>query len=298
MQVFLVDFLSLFCSDILAYLDTNSLVFLNKEVFTDVVSGEKHEVDLVAQGKILGKPSYFIVHIENESSKKKVNKQPFGRRMFHYFSRLLDTYNVPIYPIVVFSYDAPKLVEPNSYKVGLPDFEVLSFNYRVVQLNVLQWRDFLNKQNPIASALMSKMAIEPKDRPKVKLECLRMLATLKLDRAKMHLISGFVDTYLKLTAAENEVFQQELAEIEPKEEKEQVMQIVTSWMKEGIQVGEQTVILRLLKKRLGTIKSEVSSQVEQLSLAMLEELTETLLDFKSESDLVTWLKAHKEEKAQ
>lgn len=150
LQVFLVDFLSLFCSDILAYLDTNSLVFLNKEVFTDVVSGEKHEVDLVAQGKILGKPNYFIVHIENESSKKKVNKQPFGRRMFHYFSRLLDTYNVPIYPIVVFSYDAPKLVEPNSYKVGLPDFEVLSFSYRVVQLNVLG-RDARPRSNVIES---------------------------------------------------------------------------------------------------------------------------------------------------
>jgi hypothetical protein len=42
------------------------------------------------------------------------------------------------------------------------------------------------------------MAIE--DRPRVKLECLRLLATLRLNPARMRLISGFVDTYLRLNA--------------------------------------------------------------------------------------------------
>ena len=36
----------------------------------------------------------------------------------------------------------------------------------------------------------------------MKLECLRMLATLKLDKARSTLISAFMDSYLKLTSAE------------------------------------------------------------------------------------------------
>ena len=47
---------------------------------------------------------------------------------------------------------------------------------------------------------MAKMKIAPKDRPKVRLECLRLLATLKLDPARSQLIGGFIAAYLKLNA--------------------------------------------------------------------------------------------------
>jgi hypothetical protein len=54
--------------------------------------------------------------------------------------------------------------------------------------NRLNWLDFVRKPNPVASALMTKMRIAPGDRPRVKLECLRMLATLKLDKARATLM--------------------------------------------------------------------------------------------------------------
>lgn len=40
----------------------------------------------------------------------------------------------------------------------------------------------------------------------MKAECLRLLATLKLSPARMQLISGFVDTYLRLYDTEKQVF--------------------------------------------------------------------------------------------
>jgi len=49
----------------------------------------------------------------------------------------------------------------------VPDFKVLEFNYRVIQLNRLNWRDFLRYQNPAASALMAKMKIAPCDRQRL-----------------------------------------------------------------------------------------------------------------------------------
>lgn len=49
------------------------------------------------------------------------------------------------------------------------------------------------------------------------------------------------------------------------------------------------LVMRLLKKRLGEIPAAITSQVEDLSLADLEILTEDIFDFKSLSDLASWL---------
>ena len=41
-STFFVDFIALFFPSILEYLDTNSINFLDKEIFTDVTQGEKY----------------------------------------------------------------------------------------------------------------------------------------------------------------------------------------------------------------------------------------------------------------
>ena len=96
--------------------------------------------------------------------------------------------------------------EPDRYRVEFPEFRVLDFAFRAIQLNRLDWRDFVRDPNPVASALMTKMHIAVGDRPRVKLECLRMLATLKLDKARATLIGAFMTSYLELTTAETVVY--------------------------------------------------------------------------------------------
>ncbi|NET60455.1 MAG: DUF4351 domain-containing protein, partial [Symploca sp. SIO2E6] len=63
--------------------------------------------------------------------------------------------------------------------------------------------------------------------------------------------------------------------------------------KEGKEEGQVTqaiaLVKRLLQKRFGEITAATVSQVESLSLAELESLTEEILDFTSLSDLSTWL---------
>lgn len=123
--------------------------------------------------------------------------------MFRYFARLHEQHRLPVYPIALYSFDRPKRSAPNGYSVIFPDLTVLDFHFRAIQLNRLDWRDYINRENPIASALMAKMDIAEKDRPKVKLECLRLMVSLKLNPARMKLIAGFVDTYLRLSETEN-----------------------------------------------------------------------------------------------
>ena len=169
---------------------------------------------------------------------------------------------------------------------------VLQFHYDVIQLNRLNWRDFVQQQNLIASALMAKMNIAPEERRQVKLECLRLMATLRLDRAKMQLISGFVDTYFQLSSEAEAVLRAEIATIESTEG-EIVMEIVTSWMREGIeqgrQEGELAIILRLLNRRIGAVDSALEESIRQLSLTQLEDLADALLDLSANADLGAWL---------
>jgi hypothetical protein len=213
LTTFFLDFLELFCPELAKYLDAGSVEFLDKEVFTDITQGERHEVDLVAKARFRGQPLGFLIHVEAQARQQAV----FGQRMFTYFARFHEKYNLPVYPIAVFSYETPKEPEPDEYRIDFPDLAVLSFRFRVVQLNQLAWQDFEVRSSPIVAALMANMKREPKDPARVKLACLRMLAKLQLDPARRALISGFVDSYLPLTIEQKQEFQVELQELHPQE---------------------------------------------------------------------------------
>lgn len=143
---------------------------------------------------------------------------------------------------------------------------------------------------------MAKMNIQKGDRPMVKAQCLRLMVTLKLNPAKMQLISGFVDTYLHLNQEEESTFQSLLSTMELQEQ-EQIMQITTSWKEQGRVEGRQegrieeklAIILRLLNRKLGNLPLEIDTQIKSLEPNKLDTLTEDLLDFGTLEDLNQWL---------
>lgn len=116
--------------------------------------------------------------------------------------------------------------------------------------------------------------------------------TLKLDPARMQLISGFVDTYLNLDQEEETLFQSRLSTMELQEQ-EQIMQLTTSWEQKGIIIGRQeeklAITLRLLNRKLGSLSDAIASRIKSLEPSQLDALTEDLLDFNSLDDLQTWL---------
>jgi predicted transposase YdaD len=64
---------------------------------------------------------------------------------------------------------------------------------------------------------------------------------------------------------------------------------------EGRQEEGQSLILKLLTRRIGVLSPEVTVQVQELSLQQLEAMGEALLDFNQPQDLVTWLANIEEE---
>jgi hypothetical protein len=296
LTTFFLEFLELFTPEFFAAIDPQSLEILPLEYFTDIEAGERKAMDVIVRINLLGRPNApassrvsVVVNCEHQSS----TQANFHRRMFFYFAQLHRKYLQPVYPIALFSFDEPYRPEQDSYQVRVPGLQVMDFNFLTIQLNRLDWREFLAQPNPVAAALMAKMEIEPADRPQVKVECLRMIANLKLDKARTFLISGFIDNYLRLNPIEEQQFQVEVDRIKLPQERENVMELTTSWMEKGIvqgrESGERSLVIRQLTRKFGNLSPELLARVNSLSIDRVEALAEDLLDFTSVGDLERWL---------
>ena len=298
LTTFFLEFLELFTPEFFAAIDPASLEILPLEYFTDIDAGERKAMDVIIRVNLLGRPNApassrvsVVVNCEHQST----TKADFNRRLFFYFAQLHRKYLQPVYPIALFSFDEPYRPERDSYQVRVPGLQVMDFNFLTIQLNRLDWREFLTQPNPVAAALMAKMEIDPADRPRVKVECLRMIANLKLDKARTFLISGFIDNYLRLNPIEEQQFQVEVDRIKLPQERENVMELTTSWMEKGIVQGRESegrgLVVKLLTRKLGNPSPELLARVNGLNLDRVEALAEDLLDFTSVSDLERWLAA-------
>lgn len=320
LTTFFVEFVDLFYPHIRECIIPESLEFLPQELFLDPVidnpleqkEGRKRSVDLAAKFKVepesalhnQGGDIFLILHVDAQST----SQPTFNRRMFRYFSRLHDRYNLPVYPIALLTFDEPLKEQVDHYTINVSGKVVLDFRYEVIQLNRLRWRDYVNNVNPVSCALMTKMQIAPRDRPRVKFESLRLLASLKLDETRWKLISGFVDEYLRLDLPEQQQFQSYLARLQP-EEREDLTMITTSWKEEGRVEGRLEgrvegqvegraegrreealeVVESFLARQLGSLSTDQLMPVQQLSLSQLKQLREDLFEFSTPEDLAQWL---------
>lgn len=287
LTTFFVEFIELFFPEVLEYLDINSITFIQQEYYTNIRDSTNKRLDIIAQAKFQEQDYSFLIHIEPQSS----NMVKFNRRMFRYFCDLFLKYNRPVLPIALFTYDSPQRAEENSFVIEVPYFIVNQFNFKVIQLNRLRWQDYITKENAVAAALASKMKIKPSERPQVKLECLKLLGSLKLDPAKNIVIGDFVDRYLTLNPQEQETFDLLLDQLNLKE-KTQVQDLSNQWTFKGRIEGELNIILRQLNRKLGTLPTSVADRLSQLNTDRLERLSEELLDFQSLDDLNNWLDSH------
>ncbi len=291
---FFVAFVEAFLPEVALYLDADSLEFLDKEVFTDVTEGRKYESDIVVRARFRGEDVFFLILIENQS---KADSE-FPRRMFTYFARFHEKFGIPVYPVAVFSYDRPFREEKDRYEVNFPDREVLRFQFRAIQLNQLDWRDYLKVPNPAATALMIKMQVAPEDRLRVRIECLRLIVTLKLDPARTRLLAGFIGTYLRLNTAEFERFRSEVESSDTLEgTKQEMITLTNEWIeqgieqgiKQGIEQGTQRTVFRLLTRKFGATATPLRPQIEALSLLRCEALADAIFELDSLDAVEKWL---------
>jgi len=274
-STFFEEFMLLFFPQAHEQMDFTTIRFLSQEIFTDVTKGEKHEVDLLVEMKWKGDDSLIIIHIEPQAK----FQDYFNERMFLYFSRIYQKHRRKILPIAVFSYDTPR-DEPNSLTMNFPFLDVLQFQYLAVELKKKNWRDYIRQENPVAAALLSKMGYNKSERVDIKKEFFRIIIRLELDQARESLITGFFETYLKLSDAEEQQFKEEVKEMDPKEG-EKIMEVITSYerkgreegIQRGMEKGREEGIIQVAKRMLAKGKQvDEVADLTDLSITDVEKL--------------------------
>ena len=288
LTTFFQEFIELFFPDFFPLIDFNETEFLSEEIFTDIQSKEKKRIDILAKVHAFGEPSAILIHVEPQSYRQ----EQFNKRMYKYHNRLFEKYDRKVIPIVVFAHDQ-NTDEPDFFEITLfGKYNVVRFNFFKLQLKKLNWRDYINSNNPVAAALLSKMNYNKDERVRVKAEFLRMLLKLKTDPARMTLLHVFFDTYLNLNQAEEEKLQ-EIIKASPEEE--QILELITIYEKRGMEKGleqgrEQGIrelVLKLLGKQLGDLSPEVQEIITAFELSKLEKVAERILDIRTYEDLLT-----------
>lgn len=318
---FFREFLELFAPDVLKYGDPTDISPAATETFLDAHDMGQRRSDLVIRVKFAdGSGAFFLIHIEIESQVR--TDVDFAKRMFRYFARLHELHDEPVYPIALFAFDAPGRDEPDTYRVAFPDRDVLRFEFLKIHLRKLHWRDFVNRDNPLAAALMAKMGYTKQERPRVKLECLRLLAKLEPNPDKQRLIGRFVETYLALDETEVQQYN-ELMEAMPLAEKQAVTEVLTYWERlglekgfhlgreEGRQEGRQegrlegleegreqgrvkmrNMLLSLVEARFGPVPEHDRLMLDRLTLEALEGIGDAAVKADTYDDVRTLLHQH------
>jgi len=244
LTTFFAEFMELFFPDAAQAIDLKQVKFMQQELFTDIMEGDRHEVDILVETRLKGQPGLILIHVEPQA----YVQNNFNERMFVYYSRLYENYRRNILPVAVFSYEKVR-DEPDRFEMGFDFLDVLRFCFYKVELKKLYWREYIESDNPVAAALLSKMGFNQEERVRVKLEFTRMLTRLELDPARMELLGGFFETYLKLSQDEENQFLRELDKLDIKEV-EAIMQITTSWHERGREQGKIERDIELAKKAL------------------------------------------------
>ncbi len=102
---------------------------------------------------------------------------------------------------------------------------------------------------------------------------------------------------MRLNEVEKQAFQNELDKIIP-QEKEEVMQLTTSWKEEGIiegleqgleqgiEQGKADLVLKMLNHRFGPLDETLTTGIKKLTVAQLDALSIALFDFTAINDIL------------
>ena len=242
-------------------------------------------MDLVAKVSLkTGGKKFVLVHSEFESEKE----PDFPRRMFRYYCQLFLRHDTEIVPIAVFTDDAHwKTPVPDQFQLSLAGKTFVRFDYHLVKLRDLDYRQFLGTNNPLAFGLMAKMNYNRAERVRLKADFLRLILACSVDPARRSLLVEFVETYLPLAGHEQTEFEQLVAGDQEYAEIEQMITVYEKkGIEKGIEKGKQEDLILLLAKKFGKLSPAVRRRIRQIeSTEKLDSLLLAVLDARSLDEL-------------
>ena len=279
LRAFFREFMELFFPDVAERLDFERVTFLDREMFTDLPEGSVREPDLVAQTYTRdGTLGIVLLHVEVQAERR----SEFRYRIFEYYALLRLRFKLPVFPVVLYLVPGTGGNTQETYTESLFGREILTFHYGAVGVPDLSADDYLERDNPLASALTALMKVSKEGRPYQKQVSLQRIAISTVDEARKMLLANIVETYLPLSEEEQGRFRELLAQ-SGSEETNQMISVyeergIAKGLQQGIVGGKRDMMLKLLRLKFGTLPQNVEAKVQALTAETeLDTLSERVL---------------------
>ncbi|MBD2629631.1 DUF4351 domain-containing protein [Trichormus variabilis] len=284
------DFLSFFFPVAYEAIDwTQNPESLDKELQQITASSEteKRIADKLYKVWLLDKTqAWILIHIEVQSN----YDIDFQERMYTYNYRAFDLYHKFVVGLAILG-DTSSTWRPNSYYQAMLDCE-LSLKFPIAKLidYETRWTELESSNNPFAIIVMAHLKTKAttgnlSEREQWKWTLIRGLYERGLTKEQIVKLFKIID---KMMSLPKELQAGLVTKIKHWEEQNQ-MPFISPTEELAMERGEQQLIIRLLNRRFGEIKSSFIDTIRTLTIEQLELLGEALLDFSSITDLEQWL---------
>lgn len=247
-------------------IDENNIQILPTELKLDPIR---------ADTLILLQTSDRILHLEFQTLPASVPSLPL--RMLDYWVRLYRQYERPIEQVVIF------LKETTSEAAYIEQFTGANTQHRYRVIRLWEQDPTLLLSNP---ALLPFATLARTDSPRTLLQQVSTQVDTIEELEQQRNISACVELLASLKFNKNLI--QQFLRVELMRESPLYQEIIQT----GMQQGEQRIVMRLLTRRIGEVSPQLQAQIQSLSMSQIEELSEALLEFSDNSDLISWLQAH------
>ena len=270
---------------------------LDKElqmITTQAMLGKRFVDKLMKVKSQQGKELWVLLHIEVQGEKQ----IHFEKRLFEYYYRLYDRYNIPIVTLAVLA-DDNRAWRPSIYQAEVWGTEILFFRFFTIKL--LDYADkcevLEQTTNPFGVIVLAQLAAlktqkDIDERFKIKFSLTRKLYGRGLGRDAILNLYKFIDWVLTLPKDLAIRYNEYIYQIE---EEYTVVYITTAerigiekgyqqGMEKGIEKGiiyERTLLNRLLTRRFGQLPSDTIRRLEQAGPDTLLSWGEKILDAKT-----------------
>ncbi len=264
-KTFFKEFLDFFFPELLSKIDfTIDPIHIDKELFSGQIEGDKTISDILTQVKLLdGEEEMLLLHIEFQSGKE----EDFSERMLFYYVDIWREYRKKIFAMAFFIDDAVEWRIPISDTFHMEFMGTsITYKYHLRKSKTYNYRDYLDNDNPITAALMTRMDFGRDSRALVKAEALKKLKKYHLSPLQEEILRNFIDRLLFL----NEKEDQEFKEIIYKEDKfKEVGEMLTTWEEKAMEKEKINIAKNLLKMNMSV---EQISQATELPIEEIKKL--------------------------
>ncbi|MCI0455548.1 MAG: DUF4351 domain-containing protein [Gemmataceae bacterium] len=260
--------------------DFGQVEWLDKEVFTDLLRGERRAMDLVAKlptRKGKKRKWLALIHVEVESREKVT---ALRRRMYEYRHELRRRHNLPVLPIAIYLRVGLDGIGYDVYEESFLGHTFLHFEYAYVGLPALEGLQYLEGENLLGVALSVLMKVPAEQRAELKARALDRVVKSSENAVRKALLWECIDAYLSLEGPALTEYEDLLLTKYP-----EVRTMAMTTFEKGQVEGRRTLLREQLELRFGPLSPVAVERLAALSAEQLLQLGKTLLTAQSLKEL-------------